>query len=119
MTNRRAVGSRYEEEAARFLQSRGLRILERNYHSRYGELDIIAETPDGTIAAVEVKYRKSMAYGDPAEAVDFRKQLRMARSLQCYVMQHGLHDRDLRFDVIAICGTEGPRWIPNAFMMNM
>ena len=73
MENKRAVGSRYEEETAAFLQKNGYRILEKNFRDRRGEIDLIAK--DGrTLVFVEVKYRKNVRNGYPEEAVDTRKQ---------------------------------------------
>ena len=54
--SRRAVGTHYEEEAARYLEQQGYQILERNFFSRYGEIDLIAKDED-TLVFVEVKYR--------------------------------------------------------------
>ena len=72
MENKRAVGSRYEEETAAFLQKNGYRILEKNFRDRRGEIDLIAK--DGrTLVFVEVKYRKNARNGYPEEAVDTRK----------------------------------------------
>ncbi len=119
MTNRRAVGSRYEEQAAAYLESRGYTILARNYHTRFGELDLVAQSPEGTIAAVEVKYRKSTAFGDPAEAVGPQKQRRMGLSFAAYLMRAQIRDRDLRFDVIAVYGDGRLVHIPNAFAFEL
>ena len=66
--SRRAVGTHYEEEAARYLEQQGYQILERNFFSRYGEIDLIAKDED-TLVFVEVKYRSGASFGDPAEAV--------------------------------------------------
>ena len=62
MENKRTVGSRYEEEAAAFLQKQGFQILEKNYRDRYGEIDIIAKE-NGYLVFVEVKYRSSLRRG--------------------------------------------------------
>ena len=71
--NKRNTGKRYESLAADYLQGQGLTIMERNYQDRTGEIDLIGR--DGTfLVFVEVKYRRDMRSGDPAEAVTPRKQ---------------------------------------------
>ena len=70
MQNRRQIGTEEEALAAEFLEGRGYRIVERNFRCRLGEIDLIAR--DGSVLVfIEVKYRKTGAYGDPAEAVDY------------------------------------------------
>lgn len=116
--NQRAIGSRYEEKAAAFLTEQGLTVVERNYRCGAGEIDIIAK--DGsTWVFCEVKYRYDEGAGDPAEAVDGRKQQIIARAAAWYMRQRRLpEDVPCRFDVIAITGPGEAcriRWIPNAF----
>lgn len=97
----RPVGAAGEEIAAAFLQGLGYGILARNYRKRFGEIDIIAE--DGaTLVFVEVKTRSSSAFGSPLEAVDARKQRRMARAALDYLSTRKLHGRPARFDVVAV-----------------
>lgn len=112
--NKRETGSRYEQEAALYLKNQGLTILEQNFHSREGEIDLIAR--DGRyLVFVEVKYRKNAAKGDPAEAVDYYKQRHIRRTAQYYLYSHRYgEDTPCRFDVISILGSD-IRWIKNAF----
>lgn len=112
--NKRATGSRYEEQAAVFLQERGVRILERNFRCRQGEIDLIGREGN-TVVFFEVKYRKNAACGMPAEAVDGRKQMRICRTADFYRMKRRLCDSvSMRFDVIAILNGE-ITWYRNAF----
>ena len=67
MINKRQRGSEYEELAAKYLISKGYRILERNYSDRAGEIDIIA-SKDGMLIFCEVKYRGGTGYGSALEA---------------------------------------------------
>lgn len=99
----RAVGTRYEEIAARFLSQQGYRILCRNYRSRRGEIDLIAMDGDWLVFA-EVKYRTTDACGVPAEAVGWRKQKRLLQTARCYLSEHGLFETQYRFDVVEILG---------------
>lgn len=104
--NNRAVGQCKEELAAGYLRSKGYTILERNYRSYSGEIDLIA-IAGNTIVFFEVKYRAGSRYGSPGEAVDHRKQQTIYRVAQQYMMSHGYReDAAARFDVISILGDE-------------
>lgn len=101
-----AVGRFGEQVAADFLHEHGLRILERNWRSAAGELDIVA-LDGATIVFIEVKTRSSRAYGVPAEAVDRRKAARIRRLASQWMAEHrdsgdlvGWHA--VRFDVVAV-----------------
>ncbi len=112
--NRRAAGSRYEEQAAAWLEQAGLQILERNYRCRQGEIDLIALDGE-TLVFVEVKYRSGLWAGSPEEAVDRRKQNRIRTVARYYLYQKGLgEDLPCRFDVVGILG-EQIHWIRDAF----
>lgn len=112
--NRRQTGAVYEDRAAQLLESMGMRILERNYRCRQGEIDLIAE--DGRwLVFVEVKYRKTGRTGHPAEAVTIQKQRRIARTAVYYCYRHRIPEtRACRFDVVSILGDE-TEYIKNAF----
>lgn len=114
--NKRAVGTRYEDEAAAYLERRGYRILEHSYRCRTGEIDLIAR--DGEyLVFVEVKYRSGTSCGSPLEAVGFRKQRNIIRVAQFYLLTHGYGtETSCRFDVVAICGEE-IELVQNAFGM--
>ena len=112
--NRRKIGTEYENLAARYLESKGLRILESNFRCRLGEIDLIAKD-HSVIVFFEVKYRSSEAMGVPQEAVDHRKQTRICKVADYYRMTHHLGEfTPFRFDVISICDHH-MIWIPNAF----
>ena len=116
--NQRMVGSRYEQEAAAFLSKQGLTIREQNFRCRAGEIDLIA-SQEGTLVFCEVKYRYDGSAGDPAAAVDYRKQQTIFRVAQWYLQKQRLpEDTPCRFDVVAITGVGEDleiRWIPDAF----
>jgi putative endonuclease len=97
--NRRAVGSRYEQQAADFLIQHGYKILERNWQAGHKEIDLIAQKP-GVIVFVEVKAARSNAFGHPAEWVSQRKQTLLAQAAQVYLDNKKVTGRDIRFDVI-------------------
>ncbi len=99
---RRLLLGRWGEElAAAHLESAGYRILARNWRTRRGEVDIIAEDGE-VIAFVEVKTRKGRAYGLPEEALTRRKADRLQNLAQQYMMEHELHDHDWRIDLVAV-----------------
>ena len=112
--SRRAVGAHYEEEAARYLEQQGCQILERNFFSRYGEIDLIAKDKD-TLVFVEVKYRSDASFGDPSEAVTAKKQERIRKTARYYLWARQLsEDTPCRFDVAAVLGSQ-IRLIKHAF----
>ncbi len=112
--NKRTVGTEYERLACEYLLKEGYRILERNFRCRQGEVDIIAR--DGKyLVFIEVKYRKSLREGDPAEAVDYHKQTRILRTARFYMTYaHIPEDTPCRFDVVAVLGND-VRLIKDAF----
>ena len=113
------LGQWGEERAVEFLNARGLRVVERNYRNKLGEIDLIAL--DGkVICFVEVKTRRSLAYGQPYEAVTRRKQIKIARVAFSYLKHRfGKVDINARFDVVSIIkndpGQTRIEHIPNAF----
>ena len=100
--SRRTVGSHYETVAEQCLKKQGYKILERNFYCRQGEIDLIAR--DGEVLVfVEVKYRKSLNQGEPMEAVNDRKQRRIARAASYYLWKKGISpDTPCRFDVVEL-----------------
>ena len=97
----RKLGKRGEDAAARYLRFMGYEILERNWECPFGEADIIARHGD-TLVFVEVKTRKSIRKGFPAEAVTPKKRARYERIAACYLRTYGSLDIPVRFDVIAL-----------------
>jgi putative endonuclease len=90
-----------EEHAARYLASRGYRVLERNFRTSRGEVDIIAERK-GTLCFVEVKARSSDEFGEPREAVTPWKQRRIRTAAAVYVSSREGRERLTRFDVVEV-----------------
>jgi putative endonuclease len=116
-TDKQIKGRLGEDEAVRFLEKNGYRILERNFRCRHGEVDVIAEE-NGTIVFVEVKARTSDAFGAPEESVGRRKQERIIRASKEYLFAENLTDHSARFDVVSIeIGRDGMKTelIKNAF----
>ena len=121
MTQRtRDLGLNGEEFAARYLEAKGYRIVERNYRIRSAEIDLIAER-DGVIVFVEVKTRKNKKYGRPAEAVTLAKQKKIISAASVFMQREEYVQSACRFDVIEVYYEEGVRHInqiENAFEVN-
>jgi putative endonuclease len=120
LTARAAAGQAAEDAAARFLEAQRCIILTRNYRCRSGELDIVAEAPDGVVLIAEVRLRASNRYGGGAASVDWRKQRRIGRATGHLLARHpALTRRALRFDVLALqpdpAGGYQVDWIRHAF----
>ena len=94
------LGARCEERAADFLRCCGYRVLERNYRTKTGEIDIVARDRD-TIVFVEVRARASPSFGGAAETVGPVKRRKLIKTALAYVSARRL-DCPLRFDVIAV-----------------
>lgn len=99
--SRQRLGRAGEDAAVEALRARGYRIVARNIRLRGGELDVVAEDA-GTIVFVEVKARRSRAFGTPAEAVGPRKQRTLCHLAQRYLAGRALGDRPCRFDVVEV-----------------
>ncbi|MCI8469477.1 MAG: YraN family protein [Eggerthellaceae bacterium] len=104
----RDLGRRGEDAAAAFLHRRGYDIVERNWTCYAGEADIIARDGD-TLVFVEVKTRRGVSRGFPAEAVDAAKRERYERIALAYVGERRLEDLVLRFDVVSIVAVTSDR----------
>lgn len=94
-------GKAAENAAARFLKAKGYKILELNYKTKFGEIDIIAQQ-EGVICFLEVKARHSLNLGVPQEAVSTSKQRQISKVAVYYLKSNNLLDRPARFDVLAL-----------------
>ncbi|MBR1816842.1 MAG: YraN family protein [Lachnospiraceae bacterium] len=113
--NKRQIGANKEKLAAEYLESIGLKVIDRNYHTRYEEIDIVAKD-EKTYVFVEVKYRNSDRYGSPLEAVNANKMRKISMGAVAYMNNHKLpiDNTPIRFDVIGICGKD-ITYVKNAF----
>jgi len=97
----RSVGFKGEKYAEQLLKDNGYKIVERNFYSKLGEIDIIAK--DGrTLVFVEVKLRKSRKLGFPEESVNVQKLRRIERTGQYYIMEKKIKVDKLRIDIVSI-----------------
>lgn len=97
----KGFGYRAESLAALWLRLRGYRILERNFRSRFGEIDIIAKK-HGVTVFCEVKARSGNMLFSPAQAVDIYKQQKIIKTAYYYLSRCDAADGDIRFDVIEV-----------------
>lgn len=99
-------GALQEGQAAKFLEGKGYQVLQKNYYSPFGEIDLVARQ-GRYLVFVEVKYRKDSKGGHPLEAVDAHKQRRIFKSALHYCLRHGYGEQTpCRFDVVGILGEE-------------
>ncbi len=104
---RNEIGRRGETIAAAYLSRLGYIIVERNFHSRRGEIDLVATDGD-ELVFVEVRYRSSACRGSALETVDFRKRRKIVSAARFYLVRRGVGPKPCRFDVIALSpGEEG------------
>lgn len=95
------LGHKGEVKAVEFLKEKGYKILEQNFKTHIGEIDIIAKTGE-VIVFVEVKTRSDDSFGSPAEAVNTEKQRKYTLLANEYLIRNNLNDNQCRFDVIEI-----------------
>ncbi len=115
-----SIGQTGEERAALYLQEHGLRIVTRNYRTKRGELDIIADDA-GTLCFVEVRLRANSIFGSPLDTVGAKKQKRLTYAAMEYLAKNVsiMNKCPCRFDVLSIERCP-PRviWVKNAFCLN-
>jgi putative endonuclease len=105
-SSRQRYGRKSEAHAARHLQTCGYVILEKNYRTQHGEIDIIAED-SGVIVFVEVKARKTESFGNPKGAVTEDKQRKISMVALQYLKSTGQLAASARFDVVAVHPSDG------------
>ena len=99
--SRQRLGTAGEELACAELEKLGYRVIERNYRSRFGEIDIVA-MDDDTVVFVEVKTKTSGDFGEPVDEVTPQKMRQIVSMGEEYHSYHCQHDTQCRFDVMAV-----------------
>jgi len=94
-----------ENVAAAYLRDNGYVILERDWHSGHRDIDIVARK-DEFVVFVEVKTRRNTDFGDPEQAVDWKKRRNLRYAINHYVKYHKI-DNSIRFDIITVVGMLG------------
>jgi putative endonuclease len=117
-TNTRQIGGRWEIAAESFLHKRGLTTHQRNFYSRFGEIDLIMRDKDEFVF-VEVRFRQNSRHGSGADTVTFQKQAKLTRAALYFLCRNPRYAQNpCRFDVISITITNSEpkfNWIKNAF----
>ena len=101
----REFGLLGEDLAVRFLQRHGYAILHRNFRTRFGEIDIVAQDKD-TICFIEVKTRISDQFGSPFEAITKSKQRTIVRCALSFLQERKFMESKMRFDCVGVDFTE-------------
>ena len=99
--NKRKFGIIGEKIAQDYLKNNGYEIIETNFYTKIGEIDIISRK-DKCIIFLEIKTRNNLEYGTPAMAVNFNKKRHIKNSAKIYIHINKLYGWDVRFDVIEI-----------------
>jgi len=119
--NSQHSGQQAEQKAKIYLQSSGLQLLEQNYRCFHGEIDLVMRDQED-IVFIEVRSRKRMDYGYPAETVNKSKQRKIIKTATHFLQKAGwLYRVNSRFDVIALLFIDGKwqlDWIKNAFSVD-
>ncbi len=115
---RHRIGQKAEKVACRYLQNNGLKLLTKNFHSRFGEIDLIMQDND-TLVFIEVRCRQQNAQVSAAESVSFAKIQKIRKTAEHYLLQFEQMP-NCRFDVIAMIhngknSDYNIDWIQNAF----
>jgi putative endonuclease len=108
-----SIGNKYEKLALRHLQRQGLKLIQTNFRSKLGEIDLIMQD-DNQIVFVEVRYRSQLHYGNSLETVNLNKQQKIIRTALFYLNER-TEMQSCRFDVIAFSPNQQVKWIKNAF----
>ncbi len=103
----RALGYFGESAVVDFLTNRGSVIVDRNWRIREGEIDIVAELPDGKISFIEVKTRSSKIFGHPLEAINAEKAHRLQRLALAWLAMHQSFGREYQIDCVAVMVSPG------------
>jgi len=111
------TGARAEKQACRFLRRQGLRLIDKNFRCRLGEIDLIMRDHDH-IVFVEVRYRHSPHYGGSLATITHHKQRTLTHAAYYYLQQQRLHHtHPCRFDVVAMGPAQQIHWIKDAFQV--
>jgi len=116
LTQRKQKGNEAEDQACQFLIQKGLILIQRNFATKLGEVDLIMQDDD-VLVFIEVRYRKNRDFGGAALSVTPKKQKRIIKAALAY-QQKNAPQASMRFDVVAIEGEGSNKkidWIDNAF----
>jgi putative endonuclease len=95
------IGKLGEKLAAKFLKKKGYKIIEKNFNTRYGEIDIVA-TKNNCVAFIEVKTRTSRKFGYPEQAINYFKLQHFQNAVQAYLTKNDIGKKEISLDAISI-----------------
>ncbi len=95
------IGNFGEMLVITYLENLNYKILEKNYNTKFGEIDIIAKDKDEYVF-IEVKTRISTNYGAPSEAVNFRKKQHIQKASEVYIFLNNLPNEYIRYDIVEV-----------------
>ncbi len=109
------IGTEAETQALTYLQARGLRLIERNFNCKYGEIDLVMQHKD-YLVFVEVRFRKHHQFGTGADSVNYFKQRKILKTAEFFLQRHvNYRYYPCRIDVVSIGpGNSDVDWITNA-----
>jgi putative endonuclease len=120
LADRKRLGRWGEKCGEKFLKSKGLKTLARNFSCKTGEIDLIMVDGDGAIVFVEVRTKADESFSPPEESVTQPKRTRLLRAARYFLAAHKIEDRPLRFDVVTVVlgqvGRPQIRHYQNAFV---
>ena len=99
--NKYEKGKKGEDIACVFLEKNGIKIIKKNYFTKYGEIDLIG-IQNSTIIFIEVKLRTNNNFGYPAESINFNKKKKIYNAAEIFLLENCYKDVDCRFDVICL-----------------
>jgi putative endonuclease len=104
-----------EKIAETFLTNQGLKLVSKNYHCRYGEIDLIMQDAK-TLVFIEVRLRSNLRFGDAASSITLQKQQKLINTAQHYLQQNNIN-MPCRFDALVLnkAGQANIQWLRNAF----
>ncbi len=105
---RKEYGYDSEDIAAEFIKKLGYRIIERNFCTKLGEIDIIADH-NGTLTFVEVKARRTDTYGSPKESITYAKKKKLTKLALYYLKSTKQMNTKARFDVVIVDSCKNPQ----------
>ncbi|MFC1666609.1 YraN family protein [Candidatus Omnitrophota bacterium] len=95
------TGKRGEDLAVSYLKKQGYKIIEKNYKTKQGEIDIIGRHR-GCVCFVEVRARNTRRFGLPEDSINRKKQTQIAKVALSYIKRFGLEEENCRFDVVSV-----------------
>ena len=108
MTFRKELGDKGEKIAEKYLRKQRYRILERNFQSRFGEIDLVAREKN-EIIFVEVKTKTGANFGFPEQEFSFAKKQKMRRAIQSWLWENKITHNNWRVDLVAIDYSQNPK----------